>query len=62
MDQEGLVTGIAAGNASIIAMADADNEVWGGCNVIVMEAVIDAIEGIGCQSYCGRRLYLSDRS
>lgn len=47
VDQEGLVTGIAAGNASIIAMADADNEVWGGCNVIVMEAVIDAIEGIG---------------
>ncbi len=48
VDQDGVVTGIAVGNTQIIALSDANNEIWGGCNVMVVEAT--AIDGIAADA------------
>lgn len=45
VDESGLVTGVSKGATSILAKAAADTEVFGGCNVIVVE--VSAIDGIG---------------
>lgn len=46
VDQNGMVHGLVKGNAAIIATSAANNKIWGGCNVIVMEPQVDAIESV----------------
>lgn len=44
VDENGVVTGISKGATSILAKAAADTNVYGGCNVIVVD--VSAIDGI----------------